>query len=126
MKRRDGIWARKSVKDGAAAEWLAVVFLTLKGYRLLARRFGGKGGEIDLIARRGSLIIFVEVKARASMADAASAISPEKIRLVNRRIRDWCASNPWAGGLTLRADAIFFGNSRWPRHEQGIFPVEML
>ena len=108
------------------AEWLAVAFLTLKGYRLLARRYGGKGGEIDLIARRGSSVIFVEVKARVAMADAASAITPEKIRLVNRRIRDWSARNPWASGLDLRADAIFFGNSRWPRHVEGIFPVEML
>ncbi len=126
MARRDGNGARQSVHSGAMAEWLAVAFLTLKGYRLLARRYGGKGGEIDLIAKRGSSIVFVEVKARAAMADAASAITPEKIRLVNRRIRDWCARNPWASGLTLRADAIFFGNSQWPRHVEGIFPVEML
>ncbi len=126
MAKRDGIGARRSVKAGAAAEWLAIAFLTFKGYRLLARRFGGKGGEIDLIARRGDAVIFVEVKARAVMADAAAAITPEKIRLVNRRIRGWAAENPWASGLTLRADAIFFGGGAWPRHVESVFPVEML
>ena len=126
MAQRGSTGARQSVKTGAVAEWLAIAFLTLKGYRMLSRRYGGKGGEIDLIARRGNAIIFVEVKARAVMADAATAITPEKIRLVNRRIRDWCARNPWASGLTLRADAIFFGGLVWPRHVEGIFPVEML
>lgn len=126
MAQRDPARARQSVKSGLVAEWLAIAYLTLKGYRVLARRYGGKGGEIDLIARRGTLVIFVEVKARAIMDDAATAITPGKIRLVNRRIRDWCARNPWAAGLTLRADAIFFGRSLWPRHVKSIFPVEML
>jgi putative endonuclease len=126
MAQRDTASARRSVTSGLAAEWLAVAFLTLKGYRLVSRRYGGKGGEIDLIARRGTLVIFVEVKARAIMDDAATAITPEKIRLVNRRIRDWCARNPWAAGLTLRADAIFLSGKRWPRHIEGVFPVEML
>ncbi|MGL4439391.1 MAG: YraN family protein [Bosea sp. (in: a-proteobacteria)] len=126
MARRDTASARRSVTSGFAAEWLAIAFLTCKGYRLLARRYGGKGGEIDLIARRGSVVIFVEVKARAVMDDAATAITHEKKRLVNRRIRDWSARNPWSARLTLRADAIFFGGGLWPRHIENVFPVEML
>lgn len=126
MARRDTQGAQQSLKTGHFAEWLAIIFLTLKGYRLLTRRYGGKGGEIDLIARRGQLIIFVEVKARAQMDHAATAITAEKIRLINRRVRDWRARNTWAEGLTLRADAIFFGQSLWPRHEKNIFAVEML
>lgn len=126
MSWRDGNSARQSLRTGLTAEWMAIAFLTLKGYRLLARRYGGKGGEIDLIARRGKIVIFVEVKARATMNDAATAITAEKARLVNRRIRDWRARNHWAAGLTFRADAIFFGQSRWPSHVKGVFPVEML
>ncbi len=118
--------ATASLATGAWAERAALVALALKGYRPLARRYGGKGGEIDLIAQRGRTIIFVEVKARASEADAASAITAEKIRLVNRRIRDWRARNPWAEGCTLRADAVFIGRGAWPRHVANIFPVEML
>jgi putative endonuclease len=126
MARRSTLSARQSVKAGLAAEWLAIGFLTLKGYRLLARRYGGKGGEIDLIARRGQVVIFVEVKTRLRMEDAATAITAEKMRLVNRRIRHWSAQNPWALPLTLRVDAIFFGAGMWPRHVTGVFPVEML
>lgn len=126
MARRDSTSARQAVRTGLGAEWLAIGLLTLKGYRVLSRRYGGKGGEIDLIARRGRLIIFVEVKARAAINDAATAITPEKIRLMNRRIRDWRARNPWANGVSLRADAVFVGRGHWPRHVEGIFPIEML
>ncbi|MCX7323682.1 MAG: YraN family protein [Hyphomicrobiales bacterium] len=86
----------------------------------------GKGGEIDLIAKRGRTIIFVEVKARAAEADAACAITAENIRPVNRRSRDWRARNPWAEGCTLRADAVFIGRGAWPRHVASVFPVDML
>ena len=51
--------ARRSGITGRRAEWLAILWLGLKGYRPLARRFGGKGGEIDLIVKRGRTIAFV-------------------------------------------------------------------
>jgi len=60
---------------GQGAEWLAMVHLTLKGYRILARRFKCKSGEIDLIARKGSVICFIEVKARKRKQDALEALS---------------------------------------------------
>lgn len=118
--------ARQSVSTGASAEWLAIALLTLKGYRILARRFGGKGGEIDLIARRGACIAFVEVKARAAMDDALLAITPDKIRLMTRRISDWRSRNAWASGHVLRADAVFVGQGRWPRHVENVFPLNMV
>ena len=48
----------------------------LKGYRILARRYRTPHGEIDIVARRQQLIAFVEVKARASLDDAAYAVTP--------------------------------------------------
>ena len=99
------------------------MLLTLKGYRILARRYGGKGGEIDLIARRGHLVIFVEVKARASRDDAAGAITAEKRRLMARRIATWRAQNPWSAACSLRADAVFLGTIGWPRHVTGVFDL---
>jgi putative endonuclease len=115
--------ARLSGLSGRRGEWLAVAFLTLKGYRLLQRRFGGKGGEIDLIMARGNDIVFVEVKARASLDDAASAITADKRRLMEARIRQWLARNPWAMQRNLRADAVFVAPWRLPRHVPGVFEL---
>lgn len=113
----------KAGRTGHTAEWLAAAFLMAKGYRILARRYGGKGGEIDLIARRGSTIAFVEVKARAGLDAAFDAITTEKRRLMARRIRIWQAQNPWAVHATLRADAVFISPWRWPQHIISVFEL---
>lgn len=115
--------ARRSGLSGRRGEWLAVAFLSLKGYRLLQHRFGGKGGEIDLIMARGNDIVFVEVKARASLDDAASAITADKRRLIEARIRQWLARNPWAMQRNLRADAVFLAPWRLPRHVPRVFEL---
>jgi putative endonuclease len=115
--------ARRSGITGRRGEWLAILWLGAKGYRLLARRFGGKGGEIDLIVKRGRTIAFVEVKARGALDDALIAITPEKRRLVETRIRQWLARNPWAMEHHLRADAVFLAPWRRPRHVPGAFEL---
>ncbi|POR53055.1 YraN family protein [Bosea psychrotolerans] len=115
--------AKRSGATGRRSEWLAVLWLSMKGYRLLARRFGGKGGEIDLIVKRGRTIAFVEVKARGALEDALGAITPQKRRLVEARIRQWLAQNPWAMGHHLRADAVFLAPRHWPRHVLGVFEL---
>ncbi|WP_082766885.1 YraN family protein [Bosea sp. PAMC 26642] len=110
---------------GRRAEWLAILWLSAKGYRLLARRFGGKGGEIDLIVKRGRTVAFVEVKARGVIEDAMGAITPQKRRLVEMRIRQWLARNPWAMDCHLRADAVFLAPWRWPRHIVRMFELDV-
>jgi putative endonuclease len=115
--------ARRSGLTGRRAEWLAILWLTAKGYRLLERRFGGKGGEIDLVMKRGRTIAFVEVKARRHLDDAMIAITPEKQRLVERRIRHWLSRNPWAGSHHLRADAVFLAPWCRPRHVPAAFAL---
>jgi Holliday junction resolvase-like predicted endonuclease len=102
---------------GLRAESIAALLLRLKGYTILARRFVVSGGEIDLVARRGGSIAFVEVKARADLEVAAIAISAAKRRRIARAARVWLTRNPWAAGLTLRGDAVFIARGRLPRHE---------
>lgn len=116
---------RASVGAGLRAEWLAILFLTAKGYRLLERRHGGKGGEIDLIMRRGRTVIFVEVKARGRLESAMEAITPEKIRLITRRVGLWRARNPWSQSYALRADALFLAPGRWPAHVPNVFELPL-
>lgn len=117
--------ARRSGLTGRRSEWFAILWLAAKGYRLLARRFGGKGGEIDLIVKRGRTVAFVEVKARGAIEDALVAITPQKRRLVELRIRQWLAQNPWAMDHALRMDAVFLAPRRWPRHLPRVFDLSL-
>lgn len=131
LRRRRATYLR-----GRRAEWLALAALMLKGYRPLALRVSLAGGEIDLIVRRGGTIAFVEVKARARLADAQEAIGPDKRRRFSRAVRAWVARHPFSAGLTLRADAVFLGQGAswggvswlgaWPRHLADAFPIEGL
>ena len=79
---------------GRIAEVKALAVLLLKGYRPLARRFAGHGGEIDLIVARGRTIAFVEVKARPDMELAGESIGAGKRRRLSRAVRAWLARNP--------------------------------
>src|ERR1043166_1212112 len=65
-------------QTGISAESRAAAFLFAKGYRTLAKRFRTPHGEIDLIVRRRNLLAFVEVKARATLDDAAFAVTPRQ------------------------------------------------
>ncbi len=114
-----------SYRRGHAAEWLALAALMLKGWRPLARRYGGKGGEIDLVMIRGGTIAFVEVKARARIEDAALSVTAEKRRLFSRLARAWLARNPWAMEKTLRFDTVFVAPRRWPAHVPNAYPLDL-
>jgi putative endonuclease len=116
---------RATYLRGRGAERMALALLLLKGYRPLARRYAASGGEIDLIAKRGGTIAFVEVKARSHMDDALAAISARKRQRFSRAARAWAARNPWAANKTLRADAVFIAPGRWPRHVVAAFELEM-
>jgi putative endonuclease len=107
---------RRAHVFGLRAEWIAAAWLSLKGYRVIDRRFSVAGGEIDIIARRGTTVAFVEVKARPFLDEAAIAISETKRRRVSLAVRAWLTRNPWAMRATLRGDAVFVAPGRLPRH----------
>ena len=74
---------RKAQRRGRISEYVAAVFLMLKGYRIMALRHRTRLGEIDIVARKGDLAVFVEVKARhgeAAAVDAVSAMAQKRIR----------------------------------------------
>ena len=109
---------------GRGAERLALIWLMLKGYRPLARRFSAQGGGIDLIMRRGDTVAFVEVKARGTMEVALESIGATKKRRFGRAARAWLSRHPWAATLALRADAVFLAPGHFPRHLPNAFPLE--
>ncbi|MEJ0094436.1 MAG: YraN family protein [Methylocella sp.] len=117
VDRREAHWR------GLIAERLAEAVLRLKFYSILARRFRVHGGEIDIIARRGDTIAFVEVKVRPSLDEASSAITLAKRRRISRAARAWIAAHPSTAALTWRGDAVFVAPWRWPRHDIAAFEL---
>jgi putative endonuclease len=104
---------------GRRAEALAILFLRAKGYHVLARTYIVRGGEIDVIARRGSAVAFVEVKARPSLDEALIAVTPAKQRRMSIAARHWLTANQWAMRCTQRGDLIAIAPWRMPRHLVG-------
>jgi putative endonuclease len=122
MSRPDASERRKqALKAGHGAERKAMLALMLKGYRPLASRYGGVGGEIDLIMRRGATIAFIEVKARDSLMSGMLSVTGEKQRLIGMAMRRWLAQNPWAQGCTFRGDVVVIVPRRWPHHVPDAF-----
>jgi len=101
---------------GVSAESRAAALLMAKGYRLLARRFRTPHGEIDLVAKRRNLIAFVEVKARATLDDAAFAVTPRQQARIINAAQAWLVAHPEYAGFELRFDAILIAPRRLPRH----------
>ena len=107
----------KAWQRGRNAERLAAWYLRAKGYRILAERYKTPSGEIDLIAtrlakpfaNRGRHLVFVEVKARATLQDGLEAISPRQ----QQRIR--AAAETF---LTRNASGTGRGTSLAPRMVQ--------
>ena len=97
-------------KSGYIAELLASVFLRLKGYRILARNFktkrGTLAGEVDIIAQCQNTIIFVEVKKRKSIDDAAYSIKPSQQKRVSKGAELYLKQNPKYQNHNIRFDAI--------------------
>lgn len=112
MSRRDAAARRAARRRGLRAETLAAAWLTLKGYRILARGHRNAGGELDIVARKGALLVFVEVKRRGDLAAAAAATSPRQRRRIEAAAALFAAHSAidWARGW--RFDAVLLGGGR--------------
>lgn len=102
-------------KRGRGAETLACWYLRLKGWRILARRARVPGGEVDVVARRGRTVAFVEVKLRANDDAASFALDQWRLRRV-AAAAERLAPRFTRDGDDVRIDAIFVVPRRWPRH----------
>src|SRR6188508_258853 len=89
---------------GISAESRAAAFLIAKGFRILARRWRSPAGEIDIVARRRKLLVFVEVKARDTLDDAAESVTPQQKRRICAAAEAWLAKFPDDGVHDMRFD----------------------
>lgn len=111
----NGLSRQLAEKRGRHAEHLAAWWLRFKGWRILATRARVPGGEVDLIARRGRTVAFVEVKRRGSNEAAAWALDEYRLRRVAvaaERLAPQFASDR----DNIRIDALFIVPGRLPRH----------
>jgi len=106
---------QRAERGGRRAERIAAWWLRLKGWRILAMRARTPVGEVDLIARRGRTVAFVEVKARASDDAAGLALDDHRLRRVARAAEALAPRYAGAADVT-RIDAIFIVPRRLPRH----------
>jgi putative endonuclease len=103
-------------QTGLSAESRAAAYLMAKGYRILARRFRTPHGEIDLVAKRRNLVAFVEVKARATLDEAAFAVTPHQQARIIHAAEAWLVAHPQYAEFELRFDAVLIAPRRLPRH----------
>jgi putative endonuclease len=111
-------------KLGVSAEGRAALLLAAKGYRELARRWRSPVGEVDLVVRRGKTLVFVEVKARPRVDDAAWSVLARQKRRIVAAAEAWLAAHPEHAGYDIRFDAVLVAPGRLPQHLVAAFEAE--
>jgi putative endonuclease len=112
---------QKAHRYGLLAERLAALYLTCKGYRIIAGRYRNVLGEIDLLALRGDTLAVVEVKARKTLAQCEETITPQKQQRLARAVQGILGNSKIAGlangrERNIRFDVIWIAPWQWPRH----------
>jgi putative endonuclease len=101
---------------GLSAESRAALLLIAKAYRILARRWKTPFGEIDIVARRRGVLVFVEVKARERVDDAVEAVTERNKRRIVNAAELWRARHPDHANGEIRFDVIVVTPGKMPRH----------
>jgi putative endonuclease len=95
-----------------------------KGYRIVARRWKSPVGEIDIVARRRRVLVFVEVKARERLDDAAESVTGRQKRRIVAAAEAWLAHNPDDIHCDIRFDAMLVAPGKMPRHIPAAFDAD--
>ena len=109
---------------GISAESRAAALLIAKGFRILARRWRSPVGEIDIIARRRQLLIFVEVKARETLDDAAWSVTDRQRARIAAAAEVWLAQRGDHDFRDMRFDAVLVAPGRIPQHIPAAFDAD--
>lgn len=111
----------KAHKSGHLAEYIALVHLMLKGYRILGFRLKMPQGEIDILAQNGKRLHLVEVKQRRSHEEAietVSSIQQERLWQAGLALQE---KKPRLRKLDLVIDLYTIAPGQWPRHQINAF-----
>jgi putative endonuclease len=106
-----------SNRSGRAAEWRAVWWYRLRGYRILERNAWAGGHELDVVVRRGRRLIFCEVKEKGGdrFGDPLEMVDEEKQRRLRLAAENWLARHPESAGLRVSFDVMAVRDGRLRR-----------
>ncbi len=121
MSARDREERRRAFRLGLDAETRAAWMLRLKLHAVVARRWRCRAGEIDIVARRGRTLVFVEVKARAGEPAAIDAVGPKSRARILAAADLFVAAHPAYAEFDRRFDIVVVLPGRWPRHRADAF-----
>jgi len=107
---------RRAWRYGKRSEWLCLWLLRLKGYRILATNLRLTGGELDIIARRGKTVAFIEVKARRTLEDARGAIGARQQQRLIAAAHEYLGHRPALADCYGRFDALLLAPRKFPVH----------
>jgi putative endonuclease len=110
---------RRAERYGRRAETLAGLLLMAQGFRILERRLRGPGGEIDILARRGKLLVACEVKARRR--DEAELVAPRQWQRIAAALDGYVARRAQLAGCDRRFDLIEIVAGHLPRHHRDVW-----
>jgi putative endonuclease len=117
--------AQTSYAKGVLAEKRAVAQLRLHGYKILKERYKTKFGEIDVIAQKGDLIAFIEVKAHQSVEASLYAVTPRTRKRIEQSALWFLSENPEYSDFGMRFDVMVFkGGGIWGEHLDNAWMVE--
>lgn len=108
-------WLRSHYRQGRFAENMAACLLICKGYKILKQRFKTPVGEIDIIVRRGSTLVAVEVKQRSSFLNAGESITFKQRKRIEMALSLYLRNLNWVPD-NIRFDAIYLIPYKWPKH----------
>ncbi len=115
---------RRRERAGRNAENAAALWLQIKGYRVLERRARTPACEIDLVVRKGRMLVFVEVKSRRTIAAAREAVTPELRRRLEQAANIWAGRRRDANTLLWRFDMVLLAPGRLPLHVRDAWRAE--
>jgi putative endonuclease len=99
---------------------VAAAWLMVRGYQVLGFRLKTRAGEIDILARRGKVLAVVEVKRRATLEAALTALGPDQYDRLWAAGRSVLRQRPSLAGHVLRIDMVALAPGRFPRHRRGV------
>ena len=108
------------IELGQAGEDLAAAWYRQRGYRVLDRNWRCAIGEIDLVARKGRMLVVAEVKTRRTdtYGVPAHAVTAAKQQRIRRLAVAWLADNRMRGRIDVRFDVVSVTGDRVDVYEQ--------